>query len=249
MHKKLIAAAVSLIVIGTVGAIFTAKAYFSTTTETKEFSFSGNEVQNIQVYAGTAEVIFSESDGSDLVIQSIYSSNRNQAEVTLDENTLHVQSNKKSNVNIGFSFSKEKNRIRIQVPKQIFGKIEIESELGDITLGAVQTDSLSVFTETGSVTVRETQTKKMDIKSELGSVKITRSTGDIIIDNEMGNVEVAADSLDHNFNINNEMGSIHISTKNPPTYSYQPLPKWDPSGFSIRRLVLSVPATKRKKWN
>ncbi len=217
MLKKLIAAAVSLIVIGSVGAIFTAKAYFSTTTETKEFSFSGNKVQNIQVYADTAEIEFSESDSSDLVIQSLYSSNRNQAEVTLDGNTLHIKSNKKSNLNIGFSFSKGKNLIRIQVPKQTFGKINIESDLGDINLEALQTDSLAVSTETGSINVRKTQTKKIDIKSELGSVKITRSTGDINIDNEMGNVEVVADSLEHNYNISNEMGSIHISTKKEPS--------------------------------
>lgn len=234
-NRKLIITLIIILGILAIGLSIFLGMFLTGNTDFKTTFFKykvNNELIMDEYYDQVFTKIKVDADASDV---EILPSTDNRTHVILhgDEELLEFSNNGeclkvifKEDKCFGFCFNLTKNKIEIYVPNELIKNIEVDIELGDITIGEfVNADinidedcgdveiasgnNINVENEFGDITID--QAKTVNLNESCGDIKVGR-TNDAIIKNKFGKINVS--KINNYLNIKDDCGDIILESIN-----------------------------------
>lgn len=182
----------------------------STVTYETNTTTISNKFCNIYIETETTDIIFALSN-DDVCKVVCYEEENNIHSVTIQNDTLTIQSNKKwyDYIGIGWEISK----ITVYLPATEYNSLFISENIGDIEIpNDFQFQNITILTSTGDI---------KNFASVLENLKIKTSTGDVYIKNisaktmsisvSTGNVDIISATCEEDLEINVSTGKAKIS--------------------------------------
>ena len=182
----------------------------STVTYETNTTTISNKFCNIYIETETTDIIFALSN-DDVCKVVCYEEENNIHSVTIQNDTLTIQSNKKwyDYIGIGWEISK----ITVYLPATEYNSLFISENTGDIEISNdFQFQNITISTSTGDI---------KNFASVLENLKIKTSTGDVYIKNisaktmsisvSTGNVDIISATCEEDLEINVSTGKAKIS--------------------------------------
>ncbi|MGN1401958.1 MAG: DUF4097 family beta strand repeat-containing protein [Bacillus sp. (in: firmicutes)] len=214
MHKIILAFAAALMAIGLVGAVLTAKAYFSDKEETITKTYSPEDIHHIAIDTAASDIEIVRGN-QDAEISIIYPDKQQPSTIELQDNTLKITSNKMANL-IGFNIKNKQEKIILSLPEKLYGNISIKNSVGATLLKDLTTGNVKVQTSTGAVKLVQVTTDNIAIEAEVGAISVEHSRGQMVLENGTGTIQIKTDELTDPIEASTEIGAIQILTKKKP---------------------------------
>lgn len=219
------------------------------------------DFSDIDIESRTADVHISETSGDSVKVEW-NSTGPKTLSVKVRKDALVIKEKYRLPWFLRIGMRSGKTDIRIQLPKKNYGKLEIESDTGSITIPAgfsftsaeIESDTgsisagmkvsgdLNVETDTGRISLNDVSSGSLEVKSDTGAISLSRVTvsGVLGIHSDTGAVTLErcdADSLD----IRTDTGSVKGTLLSDKVFSA----KSDTGSVSVPDTVKGGPCTIR----
>lgn len=222
MFRKLFITGILLIALGGIGALLTGKSYFSATEREKSvMNFADAIIDEIDVEGDQGSLTIQPTTGDTVIVESIGPKKGEPIKIELVANTLTVSATKQNAINLGINFNQQATDIIIHLPEKTYQQISAKNEVGSINILGIDAESIQCESEVGDITIKDSSAKLV-LKNEVGNIDVEAQTiGDsITASNEVGNIAISVDETpnDHYINAYSEVGSIQIFSKKTNSY-------------------------------
>ena len=167
-----------------------------------------------EVYYNTFDLISIENDGyADIVIKEtdepsvnvkVYA-NRDNLEYIKDDNNIKIKSKSKT---CSIFCDEETSVIEINLPRTYSNKIEINSDVGPVTIGEFDNSIIDLKVDTGDVKIKAA--KDLNIDSDAGIIYIDRVNGKLNLVNDTGDISIDNLLVTEDSYIETDVGNINI---------------------------------------
>jgi DUF4097 and DUF4098 domain-containing protein YvlB len=209
--KKVFLVAFLLIIIGSVGALFTAKSFFDESDLKETKVIANDQISTVTLESNYAGFELLESNKDSIIIETIGPKNVEKPIITTDGNTLKITSHVKIKPTIGINFRNNHHKIYVYLPKKQYENIIISNNVGSISAEDIQANTLSAKSKTGSIDLRNVTTDQTDANTEVGSIKIFDSIGTLHASSKTGSVNIQNNQSEHPITAKTAVGSIKVS--------------------------------------
>ncbi|MBE1556094.1 DUF4097 family beta strand repeat-containing protein [Sporosarcina limicola] len=215
MRNKLLVI-VFLLIVGVVGGLY-AKDLFFGTNDTKK-TIQDISFTNIDVETTNASVEIRPTKDS-IVTVEVSNQNEKKRKYTLKADvkgdTLSVEL--KNKWNGLFSFGSNSYTVVILVPDKDYKTIQVESDVGKISVENLKTDNLQLETDAGTINVKNVDAKAVGVKTAVGKIDLDHVEGTIIGKTDTGMITIVTPHLDRAIDLKADVGKIMIKTEKEPT--------------------------------
>jgi Putative adhesin len=202
MFRKVFITGVLFIAIGGIGALLTGKSYFSAAEREKSATnFADAIIDEIDVWGDLGSLTIQPTAGDAVIVESIGPKKGEPIKTELVANTLTVSATKQNAINFGINFNEQATDIIIHLPEKTYQQITADNEVGSIEITGIRA-------------------KKIQSESEVGDITIKDSTGELVLKNEVGNIDVEVPAIGEPITASNEIGNISISVSEVPENHY-----------------------------
>lgn len=218
MRKKIFLFAALLIIVGVIGAALSVKPYYTDYKKTVVKSFSGTDIENIQVSSSTATIELLKSSSDEIIVESSILKKMKPAITKLEKDTLFVSlPGKEKQSFVGLNFRNNSGKIKIYLPDKQFNNIAINNDVGSINVEHVKTDTLSGHTKAGKIEYKNIHTSAIEANSEVGTVEIIDYTGELNVSSKTGTIEISTDKINDSIYSKTAVGTIEIKANEYPS--------------------------------
>lgn len=213
--KKVLLIAVSLIVIGVIGMIFTFKNSIQTTKASGNETFAAHSVNNLNIETDLAniDVVPGNSDGIEVAWEGTVKKQTDQLiKITEKADTLllKIKPNKNRWNLLQFGEKNTKLNVTVTLPKKHLNELNIKNDIGSIYINSSHVKKLNLNSDVGNIAVHDTTAQAMNVQSELGTIKITESTGTLQAETDLGALQVQTSEIKHDMDLETGLGNILI---------------------------------------
>lgn len=182
----------------------------STVTYETNTTTISNEFCNIYIQTETTDIIFALSN-DDVCKVVCYEEENNIHSVTIQNDTLTIQSNKKWYDYIGIGW--ETSKITVYLPATEYDSLFISENTGDIEIpNDFQFQNITISTSTGDIKNFSSVSENLKIKTSTGDVYIKNiSAKTMSISVSTGNVDIISATCEEDLEINVSTGKAKIS--------------------------------------
>lgn len=235
MIKRISILASILLIIGVTGIIFTIKSQFQPLETLEEKMVDSNNFNKVNLHTNNGGVTVLPTDDDQAKVELLGRNDQDYTfNVSIEAETLHIELKTKRKI-VNFNFRSDV-AIDVYLPKDLYEKIEIKSDNGQIELtdlqsneviantnnGLVQlnniaSNSLLAETNNGRVNVKNIQSNTIKVSTDNGRVSLEHVEGNIVGESGNGVISLITDHLDRSLDLKTSNGKIDIQTANPPT--------------------------------
>lgn len=210
--------AILLIIIGLIGAIFTAKGFFTQENIHGEESFPSESIDNITIESDLANVKILPSDSNDIEVKwkgSLLKSNLNKNNVSIEEKSselvITIGGRKLFNFSFfGFGFF-NKREVEIYLPEKRFQSITLYNDVGNATISSISVDHLIAETSVSNLTIKDIQANMIRAKSDVGIITVDGFGGNLFAKSNVGNININTDTIAADMELESDVGNINLS--------------------------------------
>ncbi len=177
----------------------------STLVDEKEIT----NIKDINVETDVADIKVEPRDISNIKVE-LYSDNVKEHEITEEENDIKVVL--KSEKRNSFGFGRTAPYIKIYVPKTYDKNLDVNSRVGDIKVGDLESATLKVKSDVGDVKVENIL--DVTIKTRVGDIKIEKINNYLSLNTKTGDIKIGNASIKKNSKIKTNVGDIRINKTN-----------------------------------
>ncbi len=218
MFKKWLIVAVTLLVIGILGALLTAKPYFSlqNENETQTKRFKSSEIQSLTVSNSFGTIKLIETSGDEIIVENNSPKTSNSVKIETEGDSLSITNDAKKNISFGINFKKSSENITVYLPKKQYERITISNDVGEITIDQINAVYLNVKSGVADIDISDVSSTSLNVSSEVGDVSIKNYSGKLDIENETGSIEISTDKVTQSLIAHNEVGEINLTINQKP---------------------------------
>ena len=222
MFRRVFIAGVLLLAIGGIGALLIGKSYFfAAELEESTTNFADALIEEINVKGEMGSLSIESTTGDAVIVESHSSKKGEQIKTELNGHTLTVSTPKRRMIDFGINFNEKRTNIIIHLPEKSYKKISADNELGAIKITGIQAERIQCESEIGDITIKDS-TGELNLKNELGDIKIEAQAiqHSITASNEIGNIKISVNERpeDHTISASSEIGSIQTFGKKTRSY-------------------------------
>ncbi len=218
MLKKWVIAAVVLIAIGSLGALFTAKPYFALQNENEKHTkhFASADIQSITVSNTVGTIKLEETSGNEIIVETNGPKTSKPVKIEKNGNSLSIVNEADKQISIGINFNKSSENITVYLPNKRYDHISVSNEVGEITIHQVEAVNINAESELGNIEISNVSSTSLKASSEIGNISIEQYSGKLETENEMGSIEISTDKVTEPIIANNEIGEISLMIEQEP---------------------------------
>ncbi len=222
MFKKIFITGVLLIAIGGIGALLTAKSYFSASEQEKSATtFADVIIDEIDIKGNLGSLTIQQTDGDAVTVESIGPKKGQSINIEQDGRTLKISTPNQAGINFGIQFNKQATDLIIHLPEKTYRQITADTEVGSIDISGINAEIIKCESEVGDINIKDSA-GKLVLKNEIGNIniKVLAIKASITASNEIGDIAVSISETpkDHYISANSEIGSIQIFGKKSSSY-------------------------------
>ncbi|MGY0693412.1 DUF4097 family beta strand repeat-containing protein [Virgibacillus sp. FSP13] len=223
MNKKIYIVAFFLVIIGVVGAAFTAKGFFAQEPINGEAYFATSQIDHITVDSQVANVHIVRSNSKNIEVEwegTLLKSALDSGNVSVKEEgtTLWVGTGEDSFFDfVSFGFNFNPLEITIHLPEKQFTSIVVENDVGNTYVSSVDTERLHVESDVSDMEIASVNTDLLEVESDVGSIYLKDSNGKLFAKSNVGDITIDIDEIKHDMEINSDVGDIAITTSTIPS--------------------------------
>lgn len=216
--KKVIMAALLLIVVGGIGAIIT----FSLSDEMtfaaeSEVDLANIEKIDIQIDNGSVTIHPTDAAQARINLEGIVTEgDEPNFSVETVGDTLMIQVKEKRRF-IRLTFFTGSPSLDIYLPEKSYESLTAEMSNGAFRAEDLAVTEIQVKTDNGSVTLDRIATETANVRTSNGKMDLNHVEGDVTGKSNNGAISFAAADLERNLDLETDNGSITIQTENEPT--------------------------------
>ena len=218
MLKKSLIVAVLLLVIGGLGALLTAKPYFSNQNENEKQTrhFESAQIQSIDISNPAGTVLLEETSGDHIIVEAYSSKTSIPVKMETNGELLSITNEADHTISLGVNFKKSSENITVYLPKKQYKRIAVSNDVGEITIHKINAIKIHAESDVGNVDINEVTSKSLYASSGLGNVSINDYSGKLQVENEMGNIDISTDKVTEPIIAQNELGEITLTINQDP---------------------------------
>lgn len=192
----------------------------SNNEEVKNQSISIENIEDIDISIGAANININEIDGNNITIDFIGESNLfKNTTVEKSGNTIVVN---EENFKFGWKFGKstfEERKITIGIPSTYTKKISLEYGAGNVFVKGIKVSKLNIKGGAGNLDMRNIKFSSLDLEQGVGNtdIDLKDKCGDIRIEGGVGNLALRISEVGGNLTCEGGVGDtrIYIPDKAP----------------------------------
>lgn len=172
-------------------------------------------IRNIDISVSTKNLLIESHDLNYITID-YYLKKNEKVNFDTNNNTLNInQTNKNQLFNINFQIAKKEYRtIIINMPKENFESININTKVSNVELDSFNVNNLSIKITTGNLYLNEIKSKDININSSTGNINIKNiTTNNLITNSNTGNTNVNNSEIEK-INLKTNTGNITVYKTN-----------------------------------
>ena len=218
MFKKWLIVAVTLLVIGILGALLTAKPYFSleNENETQTKQFKSSEIQSLIVSNSFGTIKLIETSGDEIIVENNGPKTSKSVKIETEGDSLSITNDAKKSISLGINLRKSSENITVYLPKKQYERITISNDVGEITINQINAVYLNVKSDVADIDISDVSSTSLNVSSEVGDVSIKDYSGKLEIENETGSIEISTDKVTQSLIAHNEVGEIDLTINQKP---------------------------------
>jgi DUF4097 and DUF4098 domain-containing protein YvlB len=218
--KKLSIIALSLLLVGVVGGLFTFSQAINKETKIEKKSIS-DEVTDVDVIAQNATVEIIPTTGTDTNIE-LESKEVKASKLNLSANVegkkLTVTLKEKRSFSIfSIGFHIQSLHLKVYVPKKSYKSFVVKSDNGKVEMAELDIKSLNVESQNGQIELKDIISEKVEVNSANGNVDLNNVEGKLIGSSKNGKISLITKDLDRNIQLESRNANIMIKTDKEPT--------------------------------
>ncbi|WP_158701601.1 DUF4097 family beta strand repeat-containing protein [Lentibacillus sp. Marseille-P4043] len=223
MNKKLYIVAFFLVIIGVIGAAFSAKDFFSKEPIDGDVHIASAEIEHIMVDSQVANVRIIQSASDDIEVEwegTLLKSALDSGNVSVEEEgtTLWVGTEEDSLFDfVSFGFNFNPLEITIHLPEKQFTSIVVDNDVGNTYVSSVDTERLHVESDVSDVETASVNADLLEVESDVGSIYLKDSNGKLFAKSNVGDITIDIDEIKHDMEIISDVGDIVITTSTIPS--------------------------------
>ena len=215
--KKMIIAAVSLLVVGVLicGVTFAIYGFDYHKFSTVEYETNTYEVkedfQNITIEANTEDITFiPSSDGTCKVV--CLEEKENPHQVSVEEDTLIIFKEKQNIQFFHVGIITESPKIEVYLPNDTYQALLVDADSSDVNIPKeVSFDSICVTLDTGEIECQASVNANITMKTDTGNITISEiSASEMKLTLETGRMDIKNVELSGNLEIREETGRVDM---------------------------------------
>lgn len=215
--KKLSIIALSLLLVGVIGGLFTFSQSIIKETKIEKKSIS-DEVTDVDVIAQNATVEIIPTTGTDtnieLVSKEVKASKLNLS-ANVEGKKLTVTLKEQRSFYIGFH--NQSLHLKVYVPKKSYKSFVVKSANGKVEMAELDIKSLNVESQNGHIDLKDIISEKVEVNSANGRVELNNVEGNLIGESKNGEISLVTKDLDRNIQLKSRNAKIMIKTDMEPT--------------------------------
>ncbi|RLL43683.1 hypothetical protein D8M04_12220 [Oceanobacillus piezotolerans] len=218
--KKLSIIALTLLIIGIVGGLLTYPQMKEAEPIHEEVLIEDENFHSIEVAAESAEVILVPTNDPYTTVQYTASSHNGidySFDVDVENETLKVVSEEEQLQFVQFDFLHTIQQITISLPEKTYESVIVDVINGNVQVEDMDIKDAQVETVNGKLDLADLKTSNISVFSTNGSINLDGIEGDLQGETINGSINVKAEHLDQNIQLENVHGSIEIETNEEPT--------------------------------
>ena len=215
--------AVILILVGLIGAVFTAKDFFTRENIKGEAYFSSMDIEDIKITSDVANILVLPANSDDIRVKwedSFLKSNRKNDFVSINEedSELVITAGDKSFFSInffGFNFF-NKRQVEVYLPEKQYRSIVIHNDIGSTNISSIKVDHLTTETSVSNLTIKDVQANDIRATSDVGLITLEDFTGELFAKSSVGNISIRTEEITNAMEIESDIGNIKLTVPTIP---------------------------------
>lgn len=224
--KKFLIGALIIFLIGIIGTVVLGGSALSFNLENfnEEKSLLVEETESLVIKSDISKISIEEIEGNKINVKyhgraSERVINNLNFEVQKDGSTVYVTASGKENKKAWFSFpfsDSGSRKLNIEIPKQMFEKVNIQSNIGKIQINELTATELSVSSDIGNIEIGKFHGESVDVESNIGEVTIAVVDAKVYIQTDTGEVNLSVENVTKDIGILSDIGEVNVNFINEP---------------------------------
>ena len=168
--------------------------------------------QNIKIDADTDTItLLPSKDGNCRVV--CVEEEEEPHRITVQNNTLIIDRERKKNLRFGFNFQTEKSSVTLYLPEKSYRDLQIKCDTGDVEIpGDFFFDSIRVDTDTGDVECLASAEGTISLETDTGAITVSKVTAaEMRLKSNTGRVEISDVSVSGNLHSDGDTGGLILT--------------------------------------
>lgn len=235
MIKKLIIIAVTLLVIGILGSLFTYKT-ISEAEDITENKVIQEDFNSIAIMSNDARVEIMSIDGSDAKVELSGKGSNYQMVAGVEESVLKVNIDYKQKKLFNFDFTGDILTLKVYLPEKEYEKLQVNNDNGDmkvndlkakdvhlevdngfIKMNNMDTETVYASTDNGAVDLKHLMALDVDVNSDNGKIDLEEVDGDLVVRANNGQITLVTEKINRSIDFETDNGKIDIQSDHEPT--------------------------------
>lgn len=236
--KRFTVIALVLLVVGAIGALFTAQSVTGT-DETETIEFRDETYDDIVIEADNVqvEVVPATTEGTMIeFIGNTASDQRYDVQANVKENRLSVSVEEEWFKLFNFDFSFSTPTLMVYVPEKAYETIQLDTVNGRVEVRGLEGNEMQITTDNGRAAARDLDVNELQATTDNGQIELKEirsnsvtseaDNGEIRMENvegelsgktTNGQIKLKTEHMDRPIDLHTDNGRIHIQTENEPT--------------------------------
>ena len=155
------------------------------------------------------------------VLTDVYRSK--EPEITVRDDSLYITQKGGGGWSLFNMIGTKKCDITVTVPEGMIDRIEVDSDVGEVSVEDLQLETLEINTDVGEVTVRDVDAERLlRAKTAVGSIDLHQAAGgDTLLESDVGSITAVFAGAEEDYEIScaTELGSVTVNGRSTGSYT------------------------------
>ena len=146
-----------------------------------------------------------------------------EPEIAVRDGYLHITQKDGGGWSLFHLIGTKKCDITVTVPEGMIDRIEVDSDVGEVSVEGLQLEALEIDTDVGEVTIRDVDAEKLiRAKTAVGAIDLHHAAGgDTLLESDVGSITAVFAGAEEDYAIScaTELGSVTVNGRSTGSYT------------------------------